>query len=374
MKILFTGGGTGGHVIPIIAIVREIRRIYTKKDLQFFFIGPKDEFSAVLLSHEGIRVKHVPAGKIRRYTNWKSVLQNIFDVMVKIPLGILKSLFYIFFLAPDVIFNKGGFGAIPIVIAGKMFFTPIFSHESDISPGMANRFLSRFSFEVFVSFPKTEYFPLKKMTVIGNPIRRELLDGSKEEGREFFKINSRKPAVLILGGSQGSQRINDRVLEILPEMLKYFEVIHQCGDQNYKNVKAESKVMITPEMEPFYHLFPFLKEPELRLAYAAADFIVNRAGAGSIFEIAAAGKASILIPLPEAAQNHQIKNAYAYAENGASTIIEESNFTAHFFLERMKYFFSHPEEMQKMRRAAKEFARPQAAKILAEYIVEYLTK
>ncbi len=377
MKILFTGGGTGGHIVPIIAITREIRRIYQKSDLQFFYLGPKDEFGSILLSQEGIKVREVFAGKIRRHSGWKSFLQNFVDICFKIPIGVLQSFFYIFFLSPDMVFCKGGFGSIPGVIAGKLLLVPVFLHESDIVPGVANQFISRFALEIFVSFSGTEYFPLKKMILVGNPIRREVLEGSKTEGESFFKLSSAKPVVLILGGSQGAQRINDKILEILPNLLENFEVIHQCGEKNFEQVKAESKVMMgrgNEDLEKFYHLFPFLKEPELRHAYAAADIICSRAGSGSIFEIAAVGKPSILIPLPESAQNHQVKNAYAYQETGACQVLEEANFTPHFFLEKLKSLFSQPETLIEMTKATKDFSKPEAARIIANYLVDYLTK
>lgn len=371
MKILFTGGGTAGHIFPIIAIVREIQQIYPELDLQFFYLGPKDEFSQIFLSQEGIKTKSVLAGKIRRYLNWKALFQNIFDVF-KIPLGILQAFFYIFFLAPDVIFSKGGFGSIPAVVAGWLLKVPIFLHESDVSPGLANRFLSKLALEVFISFPKTEYLLSTKMILVGNPIRKEILEGSKEEAKKLFKLSSQKPVILILGGSQGAQRINDKILEILPELLKNFEIIHQCGEKNFQEVKAESEIIISKELASFYHLFPFLKEEELKHAYSACDLVVSRAGSGSIFEIATVGKPSILIPLPEAAQDHQVKNAYAYAEKGATIVLEEANFTPHFFLERLKYLISQKEKLEKMQRAAKEFSKPLTARIIASYLVEFL--
>ena len=373
MKILFTGGGTAGHVLPIVGIVREIRKIYAKKDLQFFYIGPKDEFGEILLSQEGINVKQVLAGKIRRYTDWKSFSQNLVDVLFKIPAGVFKSFFYIFFLAPDLIFSKGGFGSIPGVIAGWLLQVPIFLHESDITPGLANRFLNKFSLEIFVSFPKTEYFPPKKMILVGNPIRREILEGSKEKAKKIFKLSGDKKVVLILGGSQGAQRINDKILEILPELLTNFEILHQCGERNFKEVRAEARAVTPKNLEKYYHPFPFLKEEELKQVYQVVDLIVSRAGSGSIFEISAIGKPAILVPLPEAAQNHQVKNAYSYAENGACLVMEEANFTPRFFLEKLKHFFSHPEKLEEMQVAAKKFARPMAAKIIAEYICGYLT-
>ncbi|MDP2967451.1 MAG: UDP-N-acetylglucosamine--N-acetylmuramyl-(pentapeptide) pyrophosphoryl-undecaprenol N-acetylglucosamine transferase [bacterium] len=390
MKILFTGGGTGGHVVPIIAIVREIKKIYLEKDLQFFFLGPKDEVSSTLLSQEGIKVKTILAGKIRRYISGEAFFQNLIDICIKIPIGILQSFFYIFFLSPDLIFSKGGFGSIPGVLAGKLLFVPIFLHESDTTPGFANKFLRGFALEIFASFPKTECFSLKKLILVGNPIRRELLKGSKEEAKSLFKLNSRakaegkeedlsssplvKPVILILGGSQGAQRINDEILEILPRLLENFEVIHQCGKNNYATIKAELKLIINKDLEPFYHLYPFLKESELRQAYAAADLIVSRAGSGSIFEIAAVGKPSVLIPLSESAQNHQVKNAYTYQESGACLVMEENNFTSHFFLEKLKSLFTNPEALKKMSEEAKGFSRPEAGWIIANYLVAYLTR
>ncbi len=373
-KILFTGGGTGGHVLPIIAIAREIRRIYPEEDLQLHYLGPSDDFGSILLSQEGIKIKTILSGKIRRYFTPKTLFQNLVDVLFKIPIGILQAFFNIFFLSPDLIFSKGGFGSLPTVIAGWLFSTPIFLHESDISPGLANRFLSRFALEIFVSFPvrQTEYFSARKMISVGNPIRREILEGSREEAKKLFNLSYEKPVILILGGSQGAQKINDKVLEILPELLKSFEVIHQCGYKNFKETEAESKVILNKDIESFYHLYPFLKEPELPQAFAAADLIVSRAGSGGIFEIAALGKPSILIPLASAAQNHQSKNAYSYDESGACQILEEENFTARFFLERLKSLFDAPEELERMAKAAKDFSRPLSAKIIANYLIEYL--
>lgn len=376
MKILFTGGGTGGHIFPIIAISREIKKIYLGEDLQLFYLGPSDEFSKILLSQEEIKVKSILAGKVRRYWSFGSIFQTFFDLAFKMPIGFLQAFFQIFFLAPDLIFSKGGYGSLPAVLAGWILQVPIFLHESDIVPGLANRFLSRFSLEIFVSFPveKTSYFPFKKMISVGNPIRKEILEGKKETAKDLFKLTGEKSLILILGGSQGAQRINDLLLLILSEFLTQFELIHQCGEKNFNQVRAEAKVVISKDLEKYYHLLPFLKEEELKQAYAGADLIVSRAGSGTIFEISACQKPSLLIPLPESAQNHQVKNAYTYAERGASLVIEEANLSPHFFLERVKYLFSRQDELKKMKKAAREFSRPRAAQIIAEYIIEYLAQ
>jgi UDP-N-acetylglucosamine--N-acetylmuramyl-(pentapeptide) pyrophosphoryl-undecaprenol N-acetylglucosamine transferase len=212
------------------------------------------------------------------------------------------------------------------------------------------------------------------MVLVGNPTRKELMDSPKEEAKKFFNLNSSKPIILILGGSQGSQRMNDGILDILPQLLNDFELIHQCGENNYQTTRAESKAVMKKEEEPFYHLYPFLKEPELRRAYAAADLIISRAGAGSIFEIAAVAKPSILIPLPEAAQNHQVKNAYAYQDSGACLVIEENNFTPSLFLEKLKTLFTNQEELKRMAEKAKAFSKIEAAETIANYLAKYLNK
>ena len=374
MKILFTGGGTAGHIFPIIAVSREIKKNSPQGNFQFFYVGPKDDFGETLLSQEGITVKTIFAGKIRRYLNFKSFFQNVFDILFKSPIGFFQAFFYNFAISPDLIFSKGGYGSLSVVFSGWLLLTPVFLHESDVSPGLANRWLSKFSLEIFVSFPveKTEYFSPKKMLSVGNPVRSEILKGEKKKAKELFNLKGENPVILILGGSQGSQRINDILLLILPELLLNFELIHQTGQKNFKEIEAEAKTVASPEMLKYYHPSPFLDEEKLKQALAAADLVVSRAGSGSIFEISALGKSSILIPLKESAQNHQVKNAYTYAKNGASLVIEEANLTPHFFLERLRYLFSSQTKLEEMKEQARAFSKPKAAKIIAEYIVEYL--
>lgn len=372
IKIAFTGGGTGGHIFPIIAIVREMRKTFQGK-LEIFFVGPKDEFGKEFFIQEGIKVKEILAGKIRRYLSFKSFFENLFDIFFKIPVGFFQAFLWLFFKNPDLIFSKGGYGSLPVVLSGWILRIPIFLHESDIVPGLANKILSKFALEIFVSFPNTEYFPPKKMILVGNPIRREILEGKKERAIEIFKLTGEKPVLLILGGSQGAQRINEKILEILPKILEDFELIHQCGERNYREVYSTSQAILSEEFEKYYHLYGFLKEEELKAAYAVADIVISRAGSGSIFEISACQKSSILIPLPEAAQAHQIRNAYALHQLGAARVIEEENLTPRFLLERLRYLLYYPKEREKMEKAAKEFSKPFAARVIANYILDYLT-
>jgi len=370
MKILFTGGGTAGHIFPIVAIVQEIKKSNPDSDFQFFYIGPKDEFAEKLFSEEGIEVKTIFAGKIRRYFSF----QNIIDLFLKTPLGFFQAFYYIFVISPDLIFSKGGYGSIPVIIAGWMLMTPIFIHESDVVPGLANKIASRFALEIFCAFPveQTSYFPAEKMISVGNPLREAILIKPKEDPKKLLKLTGEKPVIFIVGGSQGAQRINDRLLADLSDFLKNFEIIHQTGQKNFEQVKKEAEAVVDKNLKKYYHPFPFLNEIELSAALRAADLIISRAGAGIIFEIAAVGKPSILVPLEGSAQDHQVRNAYAFAQNGAAVVMEEANFRTHFLLETIKQLLSQLRKLKKMAEAAKRFSRPQAARIIAEYIIAYL--
>lgn len=372
MKILLTGGGSGGHIFPLIAVVREIRRFYPQENLEFFYLGPKDNWAKLYLAQEGVRIKTIWAGKIRRYTGAKTILENIIDLFVKLPLGTLQAFFYLLVKNPYLVFSKGGYGSVPAGVSAKVLQIPIFLHESDATPGLSNRLLGRLALKIFTSFPRTEYFKPQKMIEVGNPIRREILEGSVTRAQEVFELAGDRQTLLILGGSQGAQRINDLVLLILPELLKRFEVIHQCGEQNFDEVRNETQIVVKEDGRKYYHLAAFLRETELREAYAAADLVIGRAGAGSIFELAALAKPSILIPLSESAQGHQTENAQRYGGTGACLVLEEKNITAHFFFKRLEDLMARPERLEEMSAAAKRFSRPQAAQEIADYLMKYL--
>jgi len=369
MKILFTGGGTGGHIFPIIAIAREIRRIYPKKDLEFYYLGPKEDFSLIMLSQEDFKIKTIISGKIRRYFSY----QNIVDILFKIPFGFLQSIFLILMIRPQLIFSKGGSGSIAVTESSRFLRIPVFLHESDIVPGLSNRVTSKWAKKIFVSFPKTEYFDPSKTILVGNPIRKELLEGDSNIARDLFDLTFQKPIILFSGGSQGAEALNDFVLNILNDFLKEFELIHICGRNNLEAVRAEAQVVVNKDLIKYYHPVGFLDEEKYKHAYKVADLIISRSGSGSIFEIAALGKPSILVPLPSAAGNHQAKNAYAYSETGATEVIEQDNLTRNFFLDRIHNIFLHPDKLEKMKEEALRFSKPLAAKSIAREILEYFT-
>lgn len=369
MKIVFTGGGSGGHIFPIVAIARELRRMYPKKDLEFYYIGLKDEFGLIMLRQEDFIIKTIVSGKMRRYASY----QNVIDVLFKIPFGFLQSIFLLIQIRPQLIFSKGGSGSISVTQAARLLRIPVFLHESDIVPGLSNRFTSRWAKKIFTSFPKTEYFDPVKTMLVGNPIRKELLDGDTKTAGELFDLTFQKPIILFLEGSQGAEAMNDFVLSILNDFLKKFELIHICGRNNIAQVQAESQVVVDKDLEKYYHVVGFLDEEKMKNAYKVADFVISRSGSGSIFEIAALGKPSILVPLPLAAANHQAKNAYAYSQTGAAVVVEQDNLTRNFFLDIIHNIFLHPDKLKKMGEEALRFSKPRAAITIAREILEYFT-
>jgi len=373
IKVVFTGGGTGGHIFPIIAIVREIKRLRPQKEILFYFIGPKDNLASFYFPKEGIKNKFIFAGKLRRYNNFFSFFQNLFDFL-KIPIGFIQSFFLLLFIRPKIVFSKGGYGSIPVNLAAFILRIPIFLHESDIIPGAANKLFFKMALQVFNSFLITPLFPQEKTIVIGNPIRRELLLGSKEEAIKKFVLSGERPVILVLGGSQGAKRINEKIVQSLVFLMDEFEIIHQTGILDYERIKRMTELLLKPSQKKYYHIYPFLDEKALSHAYAVSDLIISRAGSGSIFEIAAVKKPSILIPLPESANEHQLRNAYYYSAKGACIVLEEENFTPIFFAGKIKELFSKKENLEKMAKAAEEFAKPLAGKVIAAYFLEYFLK
>jgi len=352
--------------MPIVAISRRLKDLCQKDDLQFHYIGPKDQDNSSLLLEKKFKIHFIAAGKIRRYFS----IDNVTDVLFKIPLSFLESFFLILFIRPHLVFSKGGTGSLPTAYWAKIFRIPVFIHESDVVPGWSNKIASEWAKKIFVSFEKTEFFHKTKTTVVGNPIRKELLD-KLDDGT--FNLTFKKPVVLITGGSQGAEAINDFIMTILNDLLVKYEIVHVAGPKNYKKIYLESRAILNQNLQNHYHLHESLNEKQLRCFYQSSGLIISRAGSGSIFEIAAVGKPGILIPLPSSAGNHQLKNAYSYAKTGAAIVIEQENLTPNLFLGQIDHILSNQEKTKEMETAAHQFAKPKAAELIAQEILEYLT-
>ncbi len=367
MRILLTGGGTMGHLSPMVAVIEAVKKIageYLNEPVEFMLISSDNKFIGAIIRETQIPYKIITAGKLRRYGS----IQNFIDIF-KIPIGFLQSLYQVFFYMPDVIFSKGGSVSFPVVLAGWIFRIPIIIHESDAVAGLSNKIMSKLAKKVAISFEEAEkYFSPKKIIFTGNPIRELVTRGNVERAEETFVLKKNKPVILIMGGSQGSRNINNLILEILPDLLKKYQIIHQCGMNNYEEIKGKVEKINIPNLED-YHLFPFLEE-SIADAYTAADLIISRAGANTIAEIMAVGKPSILISLSTAASDNQTKNAFIIAKTGAAVLLDENNLTAHLLLNDINNLFNNHLKMIEMARAAKQQAHPLASRKIAEEIIK----
>ena len=368
MKILFTGGGTGGHFYPIIAVAEAIHKIVKEKRLlpPSFYYMADEPYDSRMLFDNNIKFVSMPAGKIRRYFS----LTNIYDFF-KTAVGVIKSLWKIFRIYPDVIFGKGGYASFPALFAGKLFRIPIVIHESDSMPGRVNLWAGKFAQDIAVSFPEAaRYFPPDKTAYTGNPLRHAILNPDISGAHEFFKIEKSIPTILILGGSQGSSIINETILEILPALVERFQIIHQTGKNNFTEVSKTSSVILAKNpYKDRYKVFDYLNDLGMKMAAGVTALVISRAGS-TIFEIAAWGLPSIIIPIGKAVSHDQTKNAFNYARSGAAVVIEEANLAPHILLSEINNLMDNSERLRQMRESTKSFARADSAEIIALKLLE----
>lgn len=368
MKILLTGGGSGGHFYPLMAVAGALNAVADQEKIAVMSVSYMAEnyYDKNVLLQNGVTFKKIYAGKMRRYFSFI----NIIDAIKIIP-GIIKSLIIMYFNFPDVVFSKGGHESFPPVLAARILGVPIIIHESDAIPGKSNVWAGKFAKRIAVSFAESaKYFSEDKVAFTGNPIRKEFFIRDVLGAKEFFKLEENVPIILILGGSLGSQNINDNVLDILPDLLEKYQIIHQCGKNNYNScVGRVSLILEKSSTKNKYKLFASLNFDEIRMAYGSADLVVSRAGAGSIFEIAASGLPSIVIPLRGSAQEHQRENAYAYAKTGSAVVLEEDNLKPHILKSEIDRLVGDKEILTRMSESAKKFAKPNASETIAREII-----
>ncbi len=363
MRIVLTGGGTGGHIFPLQAIARKLKKKYPQVEL--YFVGPSSNLIKKIVAEENIKAYYISSGKIRRYFSWLNFL-DIFRFLW----GLLEAQIILLKIMPDVIFSKGGYGAVPVVLIGWVYRIPILSHESDAIPGLSNRILGKFSRYIAVSYPLAKkYFREKKTLITGNPIRQEILQATKEEAYQYFNFNDTKPIILVLGGSQGAQIINSVIVKILPQLINRFQIIHQTGSNNLETVKqqvAHQGIKIGRDKQ--YWIKGFLNAHEMAMALSLADLVISRAGANAISEIAAWKKVTILIPLMSSANNHQRMNAYSLAKVGGALVLEENNLGEHILMRKIEKLLNDLELRDRMKRNIATFYHPDASDKIIEGI------
>ncbi|WP_297517702.1 undecaprenyldiphospho-muramoylpentapeptide beta-N-acetylglucosaminyltransferase [uncultured Clostridium sp.] len=321
-KIIMTGGGSAGHVTPNIALMPKLREL----GFEIKYIGSKKGIEKEIIAKEGLPYFQISSGKVRRYFDIKN-----FTDPLKVVKGIGDALKILGKEKPDVVFSKGGFVTVPVIIAASMKKIPVVSHESDFTPGLANKLAMPFCDKLCVTFPESlKHVKGDNGVLTGTPIREELLQGDREKGREFCNFEKKKPTLLIIGGSLGSKIINDSIRGNLENLLIGFNIIHLCGKNNLEeSLKGREG----------YLQFEYISD-ELPDLMAYTDFVVSRAGANAIFELVALKKPHILIPLSaKASRGDQVLNAQSFKKSGYSMVIEEEELTKEVLEEKLKELY-----------------------------------
>lgn len=367
-RVILVGGGSGGHVFPLMAVAEALRMIDPNVELMMLGNGP---FLASAAATAGLSYKTIQAGKLRRYFSLWTLLAPFQTII-----GFFQCLWILFVYMPDVMFTKGGYASVMPALVAKIYMIPVYTHESDSVPGMANKFISKLAIAVFTSFDSTaKYFKSGKAILVGNPVRPELLLGDKATALQQFNFRADKKIILVTGGSQGAKRVNDAILEALIPLVQNFQIIHQCGESQYAGVKAiidqytkEGEKSYGPMISANYRLYPFMNSQDMGMAYAAADIIISRGGASNLFEISALGKPAVIIPLSTASsRGDQIDNAIEFEKYGA-VVIEEANITPHIIVSQIQELLE-PTRYQSVSEKIKTFAKPDAAKNIAQVLL-----
>ncbi len=323
-KIVMTGGGTAGHVTPNIALFSTLQ----KEGYEISYIGSYNGIEKELIEAQQIPYYGISSGKFRRYHSWKN-----FSDPFKVVKGFFQARSLLRRIRPDVVFSKGGFVSVPVVLAAKTRHIPTIIHESDLTPGLANKLAIPAATKVCCNFPETiSYLPSDKAVLTGSPIRQELLHGSKSAAMEFCHFTSNRPILMVMGGSIGSVYINNAIRGCIDELLQKYQIIHLCGKGNLDS---------SLEGKAGYAQFEYISEnlPDL---FAAADIVVARAGANSICELLALRKPNILIPLSRnASRGDQILNANSFAKQGFSVVLEEEHVTSATLMQTIDDVMAH---------------------------------
>jgi UDP-N-acetylglucosamine--N-acetylmuramyl-(pentapeptide) pyrophosphoryl-undecaprenol N-acetylglucosamine transferase len=367
-RVVLSGGVSGGHTYPLIAVARVLRKRYPQ-GIELLFLGGGGVFEQTAMETEGIPMRRILYGKMRRYFSFLNYLD-----FFKLPLGILQALWHLLLFMPDVVFSKGGAASVPVVLAARFYRIPVLIHDSDSVAGRANAWLGKWVQKVAIAYPSAaQYFPSGKTALTGNPVREEILFGSKERARERFGLDPQKKTLVLFGGSQGAHGLNNALLRVLPLLLtRGVQIIHQTGSNHLKGVLALAAELGVPTESGSYHPIDFLSAEEIGDTLAVADIVVSRAGAGSIAEIAACRKALVLVPLPSAANDEQRKNAYDIAEIGGALVLEEANLGEHLFLENLENLLNNDDLRAEMGEKLHVFYHPDAAERIADGLIDLM--
>lgn len=372
MKIALTGGATGGHFYPLIAVVEGIEEICEEKRLlepEYFFFGPEPFDPALLPEHD---IEYVRTGGSTIRKDGRAKRSGFFSLGI----AIIRTFPKLFSVYPDVVFSTGSYSAFPTLFVARLLKIPVVIYDADAKPGKVSLWASKFARWIAVAHPDAaRSFPTKvkdKIARTGHPIRKEIENPAREGGHEFLKLDANVPTIFVMGGSQGARTINEAVLDALPVLLEEFNVVHQTGVANEKEVRGIASVALRDSRyyESRYRIFGLLNALALKMTAGVTSLILARAGSGTIFEISSWRIPAIIVPIPLDVSHDQTENAFSYARAGAAVVIEQHNLSPHVLVAEIRRLMSDPVLREKMSVAAKAFARPQAGKKIAEIILE----
>ena len=363
MKIVVSGGGTGGHIYPALALIREIQKV--NKNVEFLYIGTQNGLESKLVPRENIPFKSIHITGFKRKLSFENV-KTVFRFLK----GVQDSKKMLKDFNPDIVIGTGGYVCGPVVYAAAKRRIPTVIHEQNSVPGLTNKFLSRYVNKIAICFEEAkEFFPSEKTVFTGNPRASEVTGKDGMKGRLSAGLSTTKPAVLIFGGSRGARPINEAVVKALPEFAnKAYQVLYVTGDVHYEDVKKEAELVGNPNnvvIKPFIHNMPEV--------LVGMDLVVSRAGATTLAEITSLGIPSILIPSPYVTNNHQEKNARSLSDHGAAQLLLEKELTSNTLVGHIEKILLNQQTIEEMKQKSKKMGVPDAASRLYK-VMEQLIK
>lgn len=369
MRILISGGGTGGHIYPALAVATQLRQEY---QAEILYLGSDDGLETELAPAAGFPLATVKAGKLRRYLSWQT-----FTGIARVPLGIIEAIGIVRRFHAQAAFTSGGYVAVPAGIAARLNGVPLFMHQQDVPPNLANKIIAPVATRISVAFADSlAYFPARKTLQLGNPVRQAILDirqTSPQQARSTLGFDAQLPLLLVTGGSQGARYLNQTVCHALPNLLAHCQVLQISGRGLFDETLALSKRMLSgidAVIKQRYRLEPYM-DAQMPTALQAADLVVCRAGAATLSELAVLGKASILVPLPPAiGSSPQEANADMFARKQAAHVIRNADLKPQVLVERVLSILSSTTVLQSMAQAALALAKPQATQEIAAAVIQ----
>jgi len=356
IKVILSGGGTGGSVSPLLAIAQEIRKVSPETD--FLFIGTKEGIpeKTMIKPFPYIKYQSISSGKLRRYFS----LRNLTDLFLILK-GFIQSFFVILKFKPQAILSAGAFVSVPLAWAAWILRVPVFTHQQDIRVGLANRLMARVSKKITVSFEKSlKNFPPSKTILTGNPVSPKILTGDREKAIKKFELNPNWPCLLVMGGGTGAQEINKAIEKIIPDLIKFCQIIHLTGPQ-----KKLGKFI-----HDHYHQVEFLNQKSLADVYLCADLVVSRAGLGSLTELSVLKKPAIIIPISD---SHQEDNANYFAEQKAIVLLEDKKINPKNLLIKIRELILDNEQRALLSLNISKLASTEASKTISKVILDNIS-